>query len=148
VVVVPVVSVLVDSVDDSVDEELDELLEESGVVVVIVVTTVLPLVVIVVTIVVVACAPNGAAPAVKAAVAAPSVISVANAPPQRANFRYLLMRVPYPGGRGATPISSLSVKPSCSTGSMYIRDQATCPSWTPKMITPRSSRAEPLRDVP
>ena len=62
---------------DAVSVELDEL--ESGVVVVIVVTTVLLPVVIVEVIVVVAWAPNGAAPAVNAAVAAPSVIKTANA---------------------------------------------------------------------
>jgi hypothetical protein len=84
VVVEPVVSVEVESVDDA---ELDELLDASAVVVVNVETTVLPLVVIGVVPVDVACAPNGAAPAVKAAVAAPSVISVANALPQRAYFR-------------------------------------------------------------
>jgi hypothetical protein len=92
VVVVPVdvVSVDVDSLDEPV---LDD---ESGVVVVIVVTTVVLPVVIVVTIVVVACAPNGAAPAVNAAVAAPRVMRVAKAAPHRANFRYLLMPVPLP----------------------------------------------------
>jgi len=62
-----------------------------NVVVVIVVTTVLPPVVTVVTIVVVACAPKGAAPAVKAAVAAPSVISTAKAAPQTAYFLYSLL---------------------------------------------------------
>jgi hypothetical protein len=63
---------------------VDELELESGVVVVIVVTTVLPPVVIVVVIVVVAWAPNGAAPAVRAAVAAPAVIRTANAAAQPA----------------------------------------------------------------
>ena len=92
---VDVVSVDVVSVDDvSVDD--DSVLDESGVVVVIVVTTVVLPVVIVVTIVVVAWAPNGAAPAVNAAVAAPSVIKVAKAEPQRAYLRYLLMRFPLP----------------------------------------------------
>jgi hypothetical protein len=81
--VVVVVSVAVVSVDVEPDEA-------SGVVVVIVVTTVVLPVVIVVTIVVVAAAPNGAAPAVNAAVAAPSVISVANAAPQIAYFLYRL----------------------------------------------------------
>ena len=89
VVSVEVVSVAVVSVDvESVELELDR----SGVVVVIVVTTVEPPVVTVETIVVVAWAPNGAAPAVNAAVAAPSVISTAKAEPQRANLRYLLIR--------------------------------------------------------
>jgi hypothetical protein len=86
VVSVDVVSVAVVSV------ELE--LDESGVVVVIVLTTVLPPVVIVVTMVVVACAANGAAPAVHAAVAAPSVTSVANAAPQTACFLYLLIYPP------------------------------------------------------
>jgi hypothetical protein len=91
--VVVVVSVAVVSVDV---EPVDEPVEVSGVVVVIVVTTVVLPVVIVVTIVVVASAPNGAAPAVNAAVAAPSVISVANAAPQIAYFLYcLLMRPPF-----------------------------------------------------
>jgi hypothetical protein len=76
----------------SVPVELDV---ESGVVVVIVVTTVVLPVVIVVTIVVVACDPNGAAPAVNAAVAAPSVISTANAAPHTAYFLYCL-RIPPP----------------------------------------------------
>jgi hypothetical protein len=90
---VDVVSVDVDSVDD---DSVEPVLDESGVVVVIVVTTVVLPVVIVVTIVVVAWAPNGAAPAVNAAVAAPSVIKVAKAEPQRAYLRYLLMRFPLP----------------------------------------------------
>jgi len=72
-----VVSVDVDSVPVVPVDEL-----ESGVVVVIVVTTVLPPVVTVDVIVVVAWAPNGAAPAVNAAVAAPSVIRTANAAAQ------------------------------------------------------------------
>jgi len=89
--VVVVVPVDVEAVDDPV---LDD---KSGVVVVIVVTTVVLPVVTVVTIVVVACEPNGAAPAVNAAVAAPSVIRVAKAAPQRTYFRYLLvMRLPLP----------------------------------------------------
>jgi hypothetical protein len=74
----------------SVEEDSVEL-DESGVVVVIVLTTVLPPVVTVVTIVVVACAENGAAPAVHAAVAAPSVTRTANAAPQTACFLYLLI---------------------------------------------------------
>jgi hypothetical protein len=66
----------------------------SGVVVVMVVTAVLPPVVIVETIVVVAWAPNGAAPAVNAAVAAPRVIKAANAAPHSASFLYCLLIVP------------------------------------------------------
>jgi hypothetical protein len=90
--VVVVVSVEVVSLDVvSVAVELDV---ESGVVVVIVVTTVELPVVIVVTIVVVASAWNGAAPAVNAAVAAPSVISTANAAPQTAYFLYCLLIPP------------------------------------------------------
>jgi hypothetical protein len=65
-------------------EDVDD--EESGVVVVIVVTTVLPPVVTVETIVVVACVAKGAAPAVNAAVAAPSVTSTAKAAPQPRYF--------------------------------------------------------------
>jgi hypothetical protein len=85
VVVVPVDEVV--SVDvEPVVLSVDPVELESGVVVVIVVTTVVLPVVIVVTIVVVACAANGAAPAVKAAVAAPSVISAAKAAPQTAYF--------------------------------------------------------------
>ena len=87
---VVVVSVVVVSVDD-VSVELDV---ESGVVVVIVVTTVELPVVIVVTIVVVACAWNGAAPAVNAAAAAPSVISTANEAPHTAYFLYCLLIPP------------------------------------------------------
>jgi hypothetical protein len=143
VVVVPVVSVDVDPVDDSVEPVLDE----SGVVVVIVVTTVVLPVVTVLTIVVVACAPNGAAPAVIAAVTAPSASRQVKAAPQRANLRFLLLEVPYLGGGGATPARSSSENP-CSTGSTYILDQATRPSWTSKMITPRSSSGAPLRAVP
>src|SRR5439155_10118117 len=91
VVVLPVVLVDVD------DEPVVPVLVESGVVVVMVVTTVGLPVVTVETIVVVACAPKGAAPAVKAAVAAPSAIRAAKAAPQRASFRYLLvMRPPLP----------------------------------------------------
>jgi hypothetical protein len=86
VVSVEVVSVAVVSVD------VDPVEVESGVVVVIVETTVLPPVVTVVTIVVVAWATNGAAPAVKAAVVAPSEIRTANAAPQSAAFLYL--RIP------------------------------------------------------
>jgi len=85
VVVVPVVA-LVDV------EPVVELV--SGVVVVIVVTTVELPVVIVETIVVVASGPNGAAPAVNAAVAAPSVISTANAAPHNAYFLYCLLISP------------------------------------------------------
>jgi hypothetical protein len=92
VVSVAVVSVEVDPVDDSVEP----VLEESGVVVVIVVTTVVLFVVMVVTIVVVACAPNGAAPAVIAAVTAPSASRPVKAAPQRAYFLFLLMRSPLP----------------------------------------------------
>src|SRR5207248_6626427 len=96
VVVDPVVSVEVLSVDPVVEP----VLVDSGVVVVMVVTTVLPPVVTVETIVVVACAPNGAAPAVNAAVAAPSAIRATKAAPQRASFRYLLvMRRPLPRRR-------------------------------------------------
>jgi hypothetical protein len=95
VVVLPVVSVDVDAVDDSVEAVL--LLVESGVVVVIVVTTVVVPVVTVETIVVVACAPNGAAPAVNAAVVAPSAISAAKPAPQRAYLRLVLaMERPLP----------------------------------------------------
>jgi hypothetical protein len=69
---------------------------KSGVVVVIVVTTgVLP-VVIVVTKVVVASAPNGDAPAVKTAVAAPSVISTANRTPVKTLFFNLPCLIPAP----------------------------------------------------
>jgi hypothetical protein len=75
----------------SVAVELDV---ESGVVVVIVVTTVELPVVIVVTIVVVASAWKGAAPAVNAAVAAPSVISTANAAPHTAYFLKCLLIPP------------------------------------------------------
>jgi hypothetical protein len=82
VVSVVVVSVVVVSVAVVAVVSVDEL--ESGVVVVIVVTTVLPPVVTVEVIVVVAWAPNGAAPAVKAAVAAPSVIKTAKAAAQAA----------------------------------------------------------------
>ena len=90
-----VVVVLVEVVPVDADE--DPVLDVSGVVVVIVVTTVLLPVVIVDVMVVVACAPNGAAPAVNAAVAAPRAIRTAKAAPQRASFRYLLvMRPPLP----------------------------------------------------
>src|SRR5207244_2641811 len=74
-----------------VDADEDPVLDVSGVVVVIVVTTVLLPVVIVDVMVVVACAPNGAAPAVNAAVAAPRAIRTAKAAPQMASFRYLLV---------------------------------------------------------
>jgi hypothetical protein len=87
VVVEPVVPVEVEPVDDPVEPVLDE----SGVVVVMVVTIVELFVVIVLVIVVVACAPNGAAPAVIAAVTAPSASRHVKAAPQRANFRFLLM---------------------------------------------------------
>ena len=94
--------VVVDSVDVlsvalvSVEEDPVELeLDESGVVVVIVLMIVLPLVVIVVTNVVVACAANGAAPAVHAAVVAPSVIRTANAAPHAACLRYFLIPPPF-----------------------------------------------------
>jgi hypothetical protein len=91
--VVVVVSVAVVSVDvEPVDEPTLDV--ASGVVVVIVVTTVVLPVVIVVTNVVVASAPKGAAPAVNAAVAAPSVISTANAAPQIAYFLYCLLIPP------------------------------------------------------
>jgi hypothetical protein len=90
--VVVVVSVDVVSLDVvSVAVELDV---ASGVVVVIVVTTVELPVVIVVTIIVVASAWKGAAPAVNAAVAAPSVISTANAAPHTAYFLYCLLIPP------------------------------------------------------
>ena len=164
--VVLVVSVDDVSVDDvSVEDESVLELDESGVVVVIVVTTVLPPVVTVVTIVVVACAPNGAAPAVNAAVAAPSVISTAKPAPHAAYFLYcLLIPPPFPisglgerlprlsnpysnGGSGAARKPG-SGDPACSTGSKYIRDQATRPSRRPKMKTPRSSSAAPLREAP
>src|SRR5439155_2599539 len=82
--VVDVVPVDVEPVD--VEPVVEPVVEVSGVVVAIVVTTVVLPVVIVVTIVVVASARNGAAPAVNAAVAAPSVISTANAAPQMAYF--------------------------------------------------------------
>jgi hypothetical protein len=89
-------SVVVFEVDVSVDvvSVAVELDVESGVVVVIVVTTVVLPVVIVVTNVVVASARNGAAPAVNAAVAAPSVISTANAAPHTAYFLYCLLIPP------------------------------------------------------
>jgi len=167
VVSVELVSVDEVSVDDvSVEDESVLELDESGVVVVIVVTTVLPPVVTVVTIVVVACAPNGAAPAVNAAVAAPSVISTAKPAPHAAYFLYcLLIPPPFPisglgerlprlsnpysnGGGSGTARKLGSGDPACSTGSKYIRDQATRPPRTPKMKTPRSSSAAPLRDVP
>jgi hypothetical protein len=168
VLVVSVVDVSVDevSVDDVSVEDVSVLeLDESGVVVVIVVTTVLPFVVTVVTIVVVAWAANGAAPAVNAAVAAPSVISTAKPAPHAAYFLYcLFIPPPFPisglgerlprlsnpysnGGSGAARKPG-SGDPACSTGSKYIRDQATRPSRTPKMKTPRSSSAAPLNDVP
>lgn len=99
VVVVDVVSVAVVSVDPVVEVE-------SGVVVVIVEMTVLPPVVTVVTIVVVAWATSGAAPAVKAAVVAPSEIRTANAAPQSAAFLYL--RIP--------PPSWLQEGPTCLAG--------------------------------
>jgi hypothetical protein len=93
VVSVEVVSLDVESVAvESVAVELVDV--ESGVVVVIVVTTVELPVVMVVTIVVVASAWKGAAPAVNAAVAAPSVISTANAAPQPAYFLYCLLIPP------------------------------------------------------
>ncbi|MGZ6685818.1 MAG: hypothetical protein ACXVFJ_17080, partial [Gaiellaceae bacterium] len=95
VVSVELVSVDEVSVDDvSVEDESVLELDESGVVVVIVVTTVLPPVVTVETIVVVACAPNGAAPAVNAAVAAPSVINTAKPAPHAAYFLYCLLIPP------------------------------------------------------
>jgi hypothetical protein len=87
VVVVSVEVVSLDVVSVAVDVE-------SGVVVVIVVTTVELPVVIVVTIVVVASAWKGAAPAVNAAVAAPSVISTANAAPHTTYFLYCLLIPP------------------------------------------------------
>jgi len=88
VVVVPVDVVSVDV------EPVELTVDVSGVVVVIVVTTVELPVVIVETIVVVASGPNGAAPAVNAAVAAPSVISTANAAPHNAYFLYCLLISP------------------------------------------------------
>jgi hypothetical protein len=94
--VVLVVSVEVDEVSVELESVL-ELLVESAVVDVIVVTTVLPPVVTVVTMVVVACAAKGAAPAVNAAVAAPSVMSTAKAAPHAAYFLYcLLIAPPFP----------------------------------------------------
>ena len=104
--VVLVVSVDEVSVDDVSVEDVSVLELESGVVVVIVVTTVLPPVVTVETIVVVACAPNGAAPAVNAAVAAPSVISTAKPAPQAAYFLYCLLILP------PFPISGLGERPT------------------------------------
>ena len=68
-------------VDDSVDEPVELELDESGVVVMIVVTIVELFVVIVEVIVVVACAPNGAAPAVIAAVTEPNASRVVKAAP-------------------------------------------------------------------
>ena len=95
VVVLPVVDVV------PVDALVEPVLDVSGVVVVIVVTTLELPVVIVEVIVVVACAPNGASPAVNAAVAAPRAIRTAKAAPQRASFRYLLaMPSPLPRGIG------------------------------------------------
>ena len=146
VVSVDVVSVEVEPVDDA-EVSVELVLDESGVVVVIVVTTVVPFVVTVVTIVLVACAPNGAAPAVIAAVTAPRASRVVKAAPQTAYLRFFLMRFPYPKGGGANPARSSSVKPA-STGSMYIRDQATLSPSRPKMITPRSSSIAPLWAVP
>jgi hypothetical protein len=95
--------VVVVAVDDvSVDAPVDVDPVVSGVVVVIVVTAVVPPVVIVETIVVVACVPNGAAPAVQAAVAAPRVTNAVNAAPQAAYLLYLLIPPPsfrnYEGG--------------------------------------------------
>ena len=113
--------VLVVSVDDvsvdevSVEDESVLELDESGVVVVIVVTTVLPPVVTVETIVVVACAPNGAAPAVNAAVAAPSVISTAKPAPHAAYFLYCLL-IPPP-----FPISGLRERPTPPVESLLQR---------------------------
>ena len=88
------VVLVVDDVLVDVDPVVEPVLVESGVVVVIVVTTVELPVVMVETIVVVAWAPNGAAPAVKAAVAAPSVISTANEAPHSAYFLYCLLIQP------------------------------------------------------
>jgi hypothetical protein len=87
----PLAVVVVVPVDD-VSVDVEPVL--SGVVVVIVVTPVELPVVNVETIVVVACDPNGAAPAVKAAVAAPSVTNTANAAPQAADLLYLLIPPP------------------------------------------------------
>jgi hypothetical protein len=89
-----VVVVVDDVVSVDVDPVVEPVLVESGVVVVIVVTTVVLPVVTVETMVVVACGPNGAAPAVKAAVAAPSVISTAKAAPHSAYFLYCLLISP------------------------------------------------------
>src|SRR6185437_13615809 len=105
---VAVVSVELDPVEVPVDVE-------SGVVVVIVVTTVLPPVVTVETIVVVACAPNGAAPAVNAAVAAPSVISTAKAAPHAAYFLYCLLILP------PFPISGIGERPTPAVESLLQR---------------------------
>jgi hypothetical protein len=90
----PLSSVVVVVSVDVVSVDVEPVDVESGVVVVIVVTTVVLPVVIVVTIVVVAWAWNGAAPAVNAAVAAPSVTSTANAAPQTAYFLYCLLIPP------------------------------------------------------
>jgi hypothetical protein len=127
--------VVVVDVDVSVDVEpvVDPVDVESGVVVVIVVTTVVLPVVIVVTIVVVAWAWNGAAPAVNAAVAAPSVIKTANAAPQAAYSLYCLLIPPpcfldykeaYPPSKYLFQVNrrqrldeARSGVPSCSTGS-------------------------------
>ena len=81
------VVVVAADVDVPVDDDSVEALVVSGVVVVIVVTAVVPPVVIVETIVVVAWAPNGAAPAVQAAVAAPNATKTAKAAPHATNFR-------------------------------------------------------------
>jgi MoxR-like ATPase len=121
VVVEDVVSVGVESVELDPDDVV------SGVVVVIVVTTVLLPVVIVVTNVVVASEPNGAAPAVNAAVAAPSVISAANAAPQTAYFLYCLLILPpwrfwlaketYPSRQIAIPLRYPHIYPGGMSGS-------------------------------
>ena len=106
VVVMVVVAVSVEPVDDV----------ESGVVVVIVETTVELPVVIVVTMVVVASAPKGAAPAVKAAVAAPSVKSTPNSAPSKAFFRLPACLISTPSRevspRGVAAISSIETSPS------------------------------------
>ena len=119
--VVLVVSVDEVSVDDVSVEDVSVLELESGVVVVIVVTTVLPPVVTVETIVVVACAPNGAAPAVNAAVAAPSVISTAKPAPQAAYFLYCLLKHSLVDFRGLAIATDLSHKLQCGRADFFLR---------------------------
>src|SRR5439155_6718431 len=112
-----VVDVVPVDVEPVVEPVVEPAVEVSGVVVAIVVTTVVLPVVIVVTIVVVASARNGAAPAVNAAVAAPSVISTANAAPQMAYFLYCLLipppLVPGPAKEGL-PTRQIGIPPRVS----------------------------------